>query len=218
MRKIQLLFLGAPGSGKGTQSEKIVEDYGIIQLSTGDMLRNAVKKGTELGKMAKSFMDAGKLVTDDLIIQMMKERLKEDDCKNGFILDGFPRTLIQAEALDEMLNSDLGSALTDIISLEVPDEPIIERLSGRRVSPLTGKIYHIKFNPPAMNGMSEDGKTSLIHRDDDKPETIKERLKVYHTQADIVKNYYKNTGNLKLINADRDPENIYKDIQLFLDR
>jgi len=218
MKKIQLLFLGAPGSGKGTQSEKIVRDYGIIQLSTGDMLRNAVKSGTELGKVAKSFMDEGKLVTDDLIIRMMKESLKGDDCKNGFILDGFPRTIIQAESLDEMLKSDLNSGLTDIVSLEIPDELITERLSGRRVSPLTGKIYHIKFNPPAVNGMAEDGKTPLIHRDDDKPETIKERLKVYHVQSELVKNYYKNTGNLKLIDANRDPENIYKDIQLFLNR
>ena len=216
MSKIQILFLGAPGSGKGTQSEKITEEFGVIQISTGDMLREAVKNGTELGVIAKAFMDEGSLVTDDIIIKMMKERLSAPDCQKGFILDGFPRTVTQATALDTMLQTSLDCCLTHVISLEVPDEPIVERLSGRRVSPLTGKAYHVKFNPPAVNGMSEDGKTPLIHRDDDKPETIVKRLEVFHSQADTLKSYYKPSGKLHIVDGSRNPESVYEDIRKIL--
>ena len=211
MSKIQILFLGAPGSGKGTQSEKITEEFGVIQISTGDMLREAVKNGTELGVIAKAFMDEGSLVTDDIIIKMMKERLQATDCQKGFILDGFPRTVTQATALDTMLQTSLECCLTHVISLEVPDEPIVERLSGRRISPLTGK-----FSPPSVNGMSEDGKTPLIHRDDDKPETIIKRLEVFHSQADMLKNYYKPSGKLHIVDGSKDPETVYADIRKIL--
>ena len=179
-----IVFLGAPGAGKGTQSEFIIKKYGIVQISTGDMLRAAVKAGSPLGKVAKEFMDNGKLVTDEIIIGLMRERLAQPDCKNGFILDGFPRTLAQAKSLDVMLQEDMKTEITHIISLEVPDEYIVERIAGRRTSPITGKIYHVKYNPPAVEGMAEDGKTPLIQRDDDKEETVKKRLEVFHEQAD----------------------------------
>lgn len=182
-----IVFLGAPGAGKGTQSEFIIKKYGIIQISTGDMLRAAVKAGSPLGKVAKEYMDNGKLVTDEIIIGLMKERLAQPDCKNGFILDGFPRTLAQAKSLDIMLQEDMKTEITHIISLEVPDEYIVERITGRRTSPVTGKIYHVKYNPPAVEGMAEDGKTPLIQRDDDKEETVKKRLEVFHEQADALK-------------------------------
>ena len=186
-----IVFLGAPGAGKGTQSEFIIKMYAIIQISTGDMLRAAVKAGSPLGKVAKEYMDNGKLVTDEIIIGLMKERLAQPDCKNGFILDGFPRTLAQAKSLDIMLQEDMKTEITHIISLEVPDEYIVERITGRRTSPVTGKIYHVKYNPPAVEGMAEDGKTPLIQRDDDKEETVKKRLEVFHEQADALKSYYK---------------------------
>ena len=191
-----IVFLGAPGAGKGTQSEFIIKKYGIVQISTGDMLRAAVKAGSPLGKVAKEFMDNGKLVTDEIIIGLMRERLAQSDCKNGFILDGFPRTLAQAKSLDIMLQEDMKTEITHIISLEVPDEYIVERITGRRTSPITGKIYHVKYNPPAVEGMAEDGKTPLVQRDDDKEETVKKRLEVFHEQADALKSYYKNTGKL----------------------
>ncbi len=213
-----LVFLGAPGAGKGTQSEYIVKEYGIVQISTGDMLRAAVKAGTPLGKTAETFMKEGKLVTDDIIIGMMAERLKEDDCKNGFILDGFPRTHVQAKALDVMLKESLGTELTHIVSLEVPDSFIVERITGRRTSPITGKIYHIKYNPPAVEGMSEDGVTPLQQRDDDKEETVLNRLSVFHEQADMLKEYYKDSGKLHIIDGTEAPDVVYSNIKGCLDK
>lgn len=211
-----IVFLGAPGAGKGTQSEFIVNDYGVVQISTGDMLRAAVKAGTPLGNMAADFMREGKLVTDDIIIGLMEERLRKPDCVNGFILDGFPRTIAQARALDIMLEESVHTELTHIISLEVPDEYIIERITGRRTSPITQKIYHIKYNPPEIEGMSEDGKTPLIIREDDKEETVKKRLAVFHEQADALKTYYKQTGKLFVIDGMRSPEAVYGQIKELL--
>ena len=210
---INIIFLGAPGAGKGTQSELIIKKYGIVQISTGDMLRAAVKAGTPLGKTADEFMKQGKLVTDDIIIGLMKERLAEDDCKNGFILDGFPRTIAQAESLDIMLKDDLETEVTHIISLEVPDEYIVERITGRRTSPISGKIYHIKYNPPEVEGMAEDGKTPLIQRDDDKEETVKKRLAVFHEQAEMLKSFYKSTGKLHIIDGTKKPDEVFKAIE-----
>lgn len=211
-----IVFLGAPGAGKGTQSEFIVNDYGVVQISTGDMLRAAVKAGTPLGNMAADFMREGKLVTDDIIIGLMEERLRQPDCVNGFILDGFPRTIAQARALDIMLKESVHTELTHIISLEVPDEYIIERITGRRTSPITQKIYHIKYNPPEIEGMSEDGKTPLIIREDDKEETVKKRLAVFHEQADALKTYYKQTGKLSVIDGMQSPEAVYGQIKELL--
>lgn len=212
MRK-NIVFLGAPGAGKGTQSEHIIEDYRIIQISTGDILRAAVKAQTPLGKVADSFMREGKLVTDDIIIGLMEERLSNADCFNGFILDGFPRTIAQARALDIMLQESLKTELTHIISLEVPDKDIIERISGRRTSPLTNKIYHVKYNPPAVEGMSEDGKTPLLQREDDKEETVKKRLAVFHEQAEALKNYYKPTKRLFIIDGTKPSKEVYENIK-----
>ncbi len=207
-----IVFLGAPGAGKGTQSEYIVRDYNVVQISTGDMLRAAVKAGTPLGRTAETYMKEGKLVTDDIIIGLMMERLQEDDCKNGFILDGFPRTEMQAKALDAMLTESLKTQLTHIISLEVPDSSIVERITGRRVSPITGKIYHVKYNPPAVEGMSEDGTTPLLQRDDDKEETVLNRLKVFHEQTDMLKEYYKGE-KLHIIDGTKSPDEVYATIQ-----
>ena len=211
-----IVFLGAPGAGKGTQSEFIIKKYGIVQISTGDMLRAAVKAGSPLGKVAKEFMDNGKLVTDEIIIGLMRERLAQSDCKNGFILDGFPRTLAQAKSLDIMLQEDMKTEITHIISLEVPDEYIVERITGRRTSPITGKIYHVKYNPPAVEGMAEDGKTPLVQRDDDKEETVKKRLEVFHEQADALKSYYKNTGKLFIVDGTKTPETVFAEIEEIL--
>lgn len=208
-----IVFLGPPGAGKGTQSAFIIRDYGIVQISTGDMLRAAVKAGTPLGKTAAGFMKEGKLVTDDIIIGLMNERLVAPDCKNGFILDGFPRTIAQATALDAMLSGAMKTELTHIISLEVPDEYIVDRISGRRVSPVSGKIYHVKYDPPAVEGMSEDGKTPLIQRDDDKEETVLKRLAIFHEQADALKEYYKPSGKLHIIDGTKSPDAVYGEIK-----
>lgn len=211
-----IIFLGAPGAGKGTQSEYIINKFELVQISTGDMLRAAVKAGSPLGKVAEDYMKKGQLVTDDIIVALMKDRLVAPDCKNGFILDGFPRTLAQARALDVMLREDLKTDITHIISLEVPDEYIVERITGRRTSPLTGKIYHIKYNPPIVEGMAEDGKTPLLQREDDKEETVLKRLDVFHSQAEPLKNYYKPTGKLHLIDGTRTPAEISKEIESIL--
>lgn len=208
-----IVFLGAPGAGKGTQSQKMIEKYGIVQISTGDMLRAAVEQKTELGVLADGYMKQGQLVPDDVIIGLIRERLSKDDCKKGFILDGFPRTLAQAEALNDMLKSDLKTEISHVISLEVPDEYILERITGRRTSPITGKIYHVKFDPPAVEGMAEDGKTPLIHREDDKEETVKKRLDVFHKQADTLKDFYKNTGKLHVVDGTKTPAEVFKVIE-----
>lgn len=213
---VNLVFLGPPGAGKGTQSAYIIRDYGVVQISTGDILRSAVKEGTELGKMAKKFMDEGKLVPDEVIIGIVKERLKQDDCKNGFILDGFPRTIPQAVSLDAMLKEDLDISLTHIISLEVDDNLIMERLTGRRTCRGCGKVFHIKYNPPKKEGVCDDCGGELYQRDDDKEETIAKRLKVYHEQTSALKDYYKNSGKLYIVNGVGEVEEIYKQIKEIL--
>lgn len=210
---VNLIFLGPPGAGKGTQSAYIMRDYNVVQISTGDMLRKAVKDGTELGKLAKQFMDEGKLVTDDLIIGIMKDRLAEDDCKNGFILDGFPRTVAQAEALGVMLKDQLQTDITHVISLEVADEAILERLTGRRSCPSCGKVYHVVYNPSKTGDTCEADGTALIQRDDDKEETIKKRLAVYHDTTALVKGTYKDSGKLFVVEGVGTPDEIYTQIK-----
>ncbi|UOD33777.1 adenylate kinase [Deferribacteraceae bacterium V6Fe1] len=210
---INMIFLGPPGAGKGTQSANIIKDFNIVQISTGDILRAAVKEGTEFGLMAKKYMDEGKLVPDDVIIGIVKDRLQADDCKNGFILDGFPRTIPQAIALDSMLKDSLNTEITHIISLEVPDEDILERLTGRRTCENCKKGFHIKFAPSANGDICDECGGKLIQRNDDKEETIKKRLSVYHEQTSMLKDYYKNSGKLSIIDGTGEPDEIYAKIK-----
>ncbi|SCU73577.1 adenylate kinase [Cupriavidus necator] len=182
---MRLILLGAPGAGKGTQAKFICEKFSIPQISTGDMLRAAVKAGTPLGVEAKKVMDAGGLVSDDIIIGLVKDRLKEDDCKNGYLFDGFPRTIPQAEAMKEA-----GVAIDFVLEIDVPFDAIIERMSGRRVHVASGRTYHVKYNPPKTEGVDDETGEALIQRDDDKEETVKKRLDVYSQQTRPLVDYY----------------------------
>jgi adenylate kinase len=182
---MRVILLGGPGAGKGTQAGFIKEHFSIPQISTGDMLRGHVKAGTELGKAAKKIMDEGGLVSDDIIMGMVKERITEDDCKNGYLFDGFPRTLAQADAL-----KDAGVFVDAVVEIAVPDEEIIKRMSGRRVHLASGRTYHVVFNPPKEEGKDDATGEPLIQRDDDQEETVKARLKVYHDQTAPLIDYY----------------------------
>ena len=184
---MRLILLGAPGAGKGTQATFIKEKYNIPQISTGDMLRAAVAAGTELGIAAKKVMDAGGLVSDDIIIGLVKDRLKQADCANGYLFDGFPRTTPQADAMKEA-----GVTIDYVLEIDVPDSAIIERMSGRRVHQPSGRTYHVKFNPPKEEGKDDVTGEALIQRDDDKEETVQKRLKVYHEQTEVLVGYYGN--------------------------
>lgn len=191
---MNLILLGAPGAGKGTQAEKICEKLGIPAISTGNMLREAMANGTEMGLKAKSFIDAGKLVPDEVVIGIIRERLQADDCKNGFILDGFPRTIPQAEALDAM-----GVRIDRVIDIEVPDEKIAARLSGRRVCLKCGATYHTEYKKPKTEGVCDVCGDKLVQRKDDMPETVLDRLKTYHEQTEPLKDYYAKKGNLRVV-------------------
>ena len=182
---MKVLLLGAPGAGKGTQAQFIKEAFKIPQISTGDMLRAAVKAGTTLGIEAKKIMDAGGLVRDDIIIGLVKERIQEADCANGFLFDGFPRTLAQAEAMKEA-----GVVLDFVVEIDVPDEVIVERMSGRRVHMASGRTYHLVYNPPKVAGKDDETGEDLIQRDDDQAETVQKRLNVYHEQTEVLVDYY----------------------------
>jgi adenylate kinase len=183
---MRLILLGGPGAGKGTQANFIKGRYGIPQISPGDMLRAAVKAGTELGKQAKKVMDAGGLVSDDIIIGLVKERIKEPDCQKGFLFDGFPRTIPQADAM-----KNAGVAIDAVVDIDVPDAEIIKRMSGRRVHLASGRTYHIIFNPPKKEGKDDVTGEDLIQRDDDKEETVRKRLDIYHSQTEPLVEYYK---------------------------
>ena len=191
---MKLMFLGAPGAGKGTQAEVVSERYQIPAISTGALLREAMANGTELGKKAKSYIDGGALVPDDVVIGIIKERLVADDCKNGFILDGFPRTVAQAVALDEM-----EIKMDGVISIEVADDAIIRRLGGRRLCGKCGSSYHVDYKPTAVAGICDKCNGELITRADDKPEVIKSRLDVYHEQTEPLKDFYSAKGILKIV-------------------
>lgn len=182
---MRLILLGAPGAGKGTQAAFIREQYGIPQISTGDMLRAAVAAGTPLGLEAKKIMESGGLVSDELIINLVKDRLKQPDCEKGYLFDGFPRTIGQAEAMKEA-----GIAIDYVVEIDVPDETIIARMSGRRVHPGSGRTYHVEFYPPKVSGKDDLTGEDLIIRDDDKEETVKKRLSVYHDQTEVLVGYY----------------------------
>lgn len=186
---MRIILLGSPGSGKGTQAQFITEKFAIPQISTGDMLRAAVREGTPLGIAAKKVMDAGGLVSDEIILGLIKERIAQDDCKNGFLLDGFPRTIAQAEGLAKM-----GVELDHVIEIAVDDEEIIKRMSGRRVHMASGRTYHVMFNPPKQEGLDDATGEALIQRDDDKEETVRKRLSVYHEQTKPLVGFYSATG------------------------
>ena len=192
---MRIILVGPPGAGKGTQAEKIVAKYNVAHISTGDILRANVKAGTELGKKAKSFMDAGALVPDDVIVGMMRGRLAEDDCKNGFILDGFPRTVPQAEALDSLL-AEMGLKLDGVILLDVDDDTVVERLCGRRMCKKCGRIFHVSFKPSSKGDLCDECGGELYQRDDDKEEVIRQRLAVYHSQTAPLVDYYGKAGLL----------------------
>jgi len=184
---MRMILLGAPGAGKGTQAQFITEKYGIPQISTGDMLRAAVKAETELGLQAKKVMDAGGLVSDEVIIGLVKQRITESDCANGFLFDGFPRTIPQAEAMVEA-----GVAIEDVVEIAVEDEEIVARLSGRRVHPGSGRIYHVRYNPPQQEGVDDETGEPLVQRDDDTEETVRRRLEIYYTQTSPLIDFYQN--------------------------
>ena len=187
---MRIILLGGPGAGKGTQAGYIKEKFGIPQISTGDMLRAHVKQGTELGKAAKKIMDEGGLVSDDIIMGMVKARITEADCANGYLFDGFPRTIPQAEALKEA-----GVAVDAVVEIDVPDEEIITRMAGRRVHPASGRTYHIVFNPPKEEGKDNETGEPLVQRDDDQEDTVKARLKIYHDQTEPLINFYSKEAN-----------------------
>ena len=186
-------MLGAPGAGKGTQAEKLADKYGLPHISTGDIFRKNLKEGTDLGKEAKTYMDAGKLVPDELTVRILLDRVGNSDCQNGYILDGFPRTIPQAEALDTELHK-IGESIDFAIDVDVPDENIVNRMSGRRACPKCGATYHLEFIPPKKDGICDACGAELIIRDDDKPDTVKKRLAVYHEQTQPLVDYYKEKG------------------------
>jgi len=191
---MRIILLGGPGAGKGTQATYIKEKYDIPQISTGDMLRAAVKAGTELGKAAKKVMDAGGLISDDIIMGLIKERVQEADCKNGYLFDGFPRTLVQADALKAE-----GIDVDAVVEIDVDDDEIIKRMSGRRAHVASGRTYHVIFNPPKVEGKDDETGEDLIQRDDDKESVVKNRLEIYHDQTEPLINYYNSMDGIKYV-------------------
>ena len=208
---MKIIMLGAPGAGKGTQAKMIAEKYMVPHISTGDIFRANIKEGTELGKQAKEYMDKGQLVPDSLTVNLLLDRVAKDDCKNGYVLDGFPRTIPQAEVLDEAL-SKLGENIDYAIDVDVPDENIINRMSGRRACVTCGATYHLKHIPPTKEGICDKCGSELILRDDDKPETVKKRLDVYHEQTQPLIDYYTNKGILKQVDGTKDMLEVFGDI------
>lgn len=214
---MNLILLGAPGAGKGTQAKIIMDKYGIPQISTGDMLREAVAKGTELGKKAKEFMTQGKLVPDEIVIGIVKERLAQKDCEKGFILDGFPRTLAQAEALDKML-AEMGKKIDAVINVNVPEEEVVKRIVNRRTCKNCGAIYHLIYNPPKKPGICDKCGGELYQRDDDKEETVRERYRVYKKNTEPLIDYYKKKGILYDVDGTKDIEGVKKEVLEILEK
>ena len=207
-----MILFGPPGAGKGTQAERLQSDFQLPFISTGDMLRANVKEGSELGREAQRYMDAGELVPDDLIVRMAGERLQQDDTRDGFILDGFPRTIEQAKALDRQL-SELGRRITAALLIDVPDEDVVTRLSSRRVCVKAGHNYHVEFDPPKREGICDQDGSRLIQRDDDKPEVIRNRLQVYHEQTEPLIEYYDDQGLMRRIDGTRSPAEVHDHIR-----
>lgn len=197
---MKIIMLGAPGAGKGTQAKRIAEKYQVPHISTGDIFRANIKAGTELGKKAKTYMDQGLLVPDELVVELVADRISKEDCKNGFVLDGFPRTIPQAEALDAALK-DMGEAMDYAIDVDVPDENIIERMAGRRACLECGATYHVVTIPTKVEGICDVCGSKLVLREDDKPETVKKRLEVYHAQTQPLIDYYQKQGILRTVDG-----------------
>ena len=212
MSELNLILFGPPGAGKGTQAERLRGDFQLPYIATGDMLRQNVSDGTDLGREAKGYMDKGDLVPDGVIVAMVAERLQEEDAQDGFILDGFPRTVPQAEALDKQL-SDLGRRITAVLLLNVPDEEVERRLSGRRMCVKKGHNYHIEFDPPKREGVCDQDGSRLIQRDDDKPEVVRKRLQTYQEKTSPLIEYYDDQGLLKRIDGTRDPAEVHDHIR-----
>ncbi|MGM8216166.1 adenylate kinase [Bacillaceae bacterium W0354] len=208
---MNLILMGLPGAGKGTQAEKIVEKYAIPHISTGDMFRSAIREGTELGNKAKSYMDQGELVPDEVTIGIVKERLSKPDCNEGFLLDGFPRTVPQAEALEALLN-ELGTSLDYVIHVNVPKQKLVDRLTGRRICPECGSTYHVEFNPPKTEGICDHDGATLIQRDDDTESTVKNRLNVNLEQMQPLLSFYENKGYLVEIDGDQHIDEVFQQI------
>lgn len=208
---MKIIMLGAPGAGKGTQAKKIAEKYSVPHISTGDIFRANIKEGTELGMKAKQFMDQGLLVPDEVTIGMLLDRIHQADCENGYVLDGFPRTIPQAESLTEAL-SNLGEAIDHAVDVDVPDEAIVNRMSGRRACLTCGATYHIAFAPPKKEGICDVCGAELVLRDDDKPETVQKRLAVYHEQTMPLIDYYKKAGVLSSVDGTQDMDVVFQSI------
>uniref|UniRef100_A0A7C3ZFR9 Adenylate kinase n=1 Tax=Archaeoglobus fulgidus TaxID=2234 RepID=A0A7C3ZFR9_ARCFL len=214
---MNLIFLGPPGAGKGTQAKRVAEKYGIPQISTGDMLREAVAKGTELGKKAKEYMDRGELVPDEVVIGIVRERLQQSDCEKGFILDGFPRTLAQAEALDGMLK-ELNKKIDAVINVAVPEEEVVKRITNRRTCRNCGAVYHLVYAPPKEDNRCDKCGGELYQRDDDREETVRERYRVYRKNTEPLIDYYRNKGILYDVDGTKDIEGVWKEIEAILEK
>ena len=212
---MKIIMLGAPGAGKGTQAKMIAEKYSIPHISTGDIFRYNIKNGTELGKEAKKYMDQGLLVPDELTVKILLDRVAQDDCKNGYVLDGFPRTIPQAEVLEEALTK-LGDRIDYAINVEVPDENIVKRMGGRRACVNCGATYHIEHIPPKKEGICDNCGSELILRDDDKPETVKNRLSVYHKQTQPLIDFYNGKGVLRTVDGTVDMKDVFNAIVAIL--
>ena len=213
---MKIIMLGAPGAGKGTQAKRIAEQYGIPHVSTGDIFRANIKGQTPLGMEAKSYMDRGELVPDELTVKILLDRVAKEDCKNGYVLDGYPRTIPQAEVLDKAVE-ELGEKIDFAVNVDVPDENIIDRMSGRRACLKCGATYHIKYMPPKTEGICDKCQSELVIRDDDKPETVKNRLSVYHEQTAPLIDYYTDKGILKTVDGTKDVDEVFTDIEDILE-
>jgi adenylate kinase len=211
-QELNLILFGPPGAGKGTQAERLRKDFELPYIATGDMLRSNVKDQTELGKQAKAYMDAGDLVPDELILAMAADRLNEGDAQDGFILDGFPRTIEQAQALEKQL-SGMGRRVTAALLIDVPDEEVVRRLSGRRMCVKSGHSYHVEFDPPKHDGVCDQDGSRLVQRDDDKPEVIENRLRVYHEKTKPLVDHYDKLGLMRRIDGTREPADVHGHIR-----
>ncbi|GAB3069678.1 adenylate kinase [Virgibacillus ainsalahensis] len=214
---MNLILMGLPGAGKGTQAEQINEKYNIPHISTGDMFRLAIKEGTDLGKKAKEYMDQGELVPDEVTVGIVRERLNKDDCKDGFLLDGFPRTVAQAESLEGIL-SDMNETIDHVLHVDVPESKLVERLTGRRICPTCGATYHVMYNPPEKEGICDRDGSELIQRDDDKAETVKKRLSVNIEQSKPLLDFYQAKGYLVTVDGDQEIDEVFRDIRNHIEK